>query len=358
MSAGQLARQRSSSSGTRPSIRSTTPVIPRPVEFNPEFDFEPCAATASLFLFTQGSSIICLHHDTLDVERRFESHKEQILFLSVDNVSDSAGRYVVSYDASQTAIIWDLFTGAERARFASFEPIRAGAWLKNGSIAFGNLHTRLEGDILTDIVKVIRKEASSCLSLPHQNIYLRGQSATLSQPLRRGQIAKHMQLGTHMQIYRFGLMLICVRYSNGSILIVSLQPTSTFIILHTLTTPRAPSPIVNLAWHASSAKQRSDMLVTQTLDGDLRVWSIAKPAKSATPTTIRVLKQSDNVDPGLNWAAWSKNGRILQHSDGYVYSVAFRSSVAYRLTASTGKLGLGTSGLSTSRASLFQQSTA
>ncbi|KAL8792126.1 MAG: hypothetical protein Q9195_005301 [Heterodermia aff. obscurata] len=138
MSAGQLARQRSSSSGTRPSIRSTTPVVPRPVEFNPEFDFEPCAATASLFLFTQGSSIICLHHDTLDVERRFESHKEQILFLSVDNVSDSAGRYVVSYDASQTAIIWDLFTGAERARFASFEPIRAAAWLKNGNIAFGN----------------------------------------------------------------------------------------------------------------------------------------------------------------------------------------------------------------------------
>lgn len=65
------------------------------------------------------------------------------------------------------------------------------------------------------------------------------------------------------------------------------------------------------------------MLATQTLDGDLRVWSIAKPVKSAAPTTIRVLKQSDNLEPGLNWAAWSKNGRILQYSDGYVFSIAF-----------------------------------
>ena len=207
-------------------------------------------------------------------------------------------------------------------------------------------------------MKAIRKETSSYLNRLHQNIYLRGQSATLSRPLRQGRIAKLMQLGTHMQIYKSGLRLMCVRYSNGSILIVSLLPTSTFIILHTLTTARAPSPVVNLAWHASSAKQRSDMLVTQTLDGDLRVWSIAKPAKSATPTTIRVLKQSDNVDPGLNWAAWSKNGRILQHSDGYVYGLAFGSSVTYQLTASTGKLGLGTSEPSTSRVSLFQQSTA
>lgn len=59
---------------------------------------------------------------------------------------------------------------------------------------------------------------------------------------------------------------------NGSILIVALQPA--FTILHTLMTPRTPSPIVNLAWHASSTKQKSDMLATQTADGDLRVWSV------------------------------------------------------------------------------------
>lgn len=43
----------------------------------------------------------------------------------------------MSYDAGQTAIVWDLFTGDEIARFASFEPIRVAAWMKNGNVAFG-----------------------------------------------------------------------------------------------------------------------------------------------------------------------------------------------------------------------------
>lgn len=134
MSTGQLARQRSSSSSSRPQIRTTTPVTP----FRPDQEFEPCAATASIFLYAQGSSIICLHHDTLAIDRRFELHKERILFLSVDNVSErGAGRLVVSYDAGQTAIVWDLFTGDEIARFASYEPIRVAAWMKNGNVAFG-----------------------------------------------------------------------------------------------------------------------------------------------------------------------------------------------------------------------------
>ena len=101
---------------------------------------------------------------------------------------------------------------------------------------------------------------------------------------------------------------------NGSILIVALQPA--FTILHTLSSARAPSPIVGLAWHASSSKQKSDMLATQSLDGDLRVWSVAKPATSDTPKVIRILKRGDNVESGMSWIAWSKNGRILQYSDG------------------------------------------
>lgn len=101
-------------------------------------EFEPCATTASIFLFAQGSSIICLHHDTLAIDRRFERHKEQILLVSVDNVSErGAGRLVVSYDAGQTAVVWDLFTGDEIARFASYEHIRVAAWMKNGNVAFG-----------------------------------------------------------------------------------------------------------------------------------------------------------------------------------------------------------------------------
>lgn len=134
MSTGQLARQRSASSGSRLPIRAATPIDTRTTDL----EFEPCAATASIFLFAQGSSILCLHHDTLAIDRRFEAHKEQILFLSVDNVSErGAGRLVVSYDTGQTAIVWDLFNGDELARFASYEPIRVSAWMKNGNVAFG-----------------------------------------------------------------------------------------------------------------------------------------------------------------------------------------------------------------------------
>ncbi len=139
MSTGQLARHRSTSSGTRPVVRSATPDAPPPhTDRRDSQGFEPCAATASHFLFTQDSSIVCLHHDTLAIDRRFESHRKEILFLSVDNVSEQgAGRLVVSYDAGQTAIVWDLFTGDEVARFASYEPIRVVAWMKNGNVAFG-----------------------------------------------------------------------------------------------------------------------------------------------------------------------------------------------------------------------------
>lgn len=68
------------------------------------------------------------------------------------------------------------------------------------------------------------------------------------------------------------------------------------------------------------------MLATQTVDGDLRVWSVSKPPSTETPKILRVLKRRDNVEPGLHWCAWSKNGRILQYSDGYV-----SSSISYHI---------------------------
>ena len=136
MSAGHSARQRSISSGTRPAARAPTPVDVQ--ETGRHNSFEACAATASIFLFAQDSSIICLHHDTLAIERRFERHKERVILLAVDNVSErGAGRLVVSYDVGQTAIVWDLFTGDEIARFVSYERIRVAAWMKNGNVAFG-----------------------------------------------------------------------------------------------------------------------------------------------------------------------------------------------------------------------------
>jgi hypothetical protein len=103
--------------------------------------FEPSAATASMFLYAQGSSIVCAHHDTLTIERRFARHGEEVQLLAVDNVSDvGAGRLVVSYDAGQTAIVWDILTGDEVARFASYENLTCAAWMRNGNVAFGELN--------------------------------------------------------------------------------------------------------------------------------------------------------------------------------------------------------------------------
>ena len=137
MSAGQLARHRSGSSGTRPAInRAATPIDPR----TNNVEFEPCAATGSTFLFAQGSTIICLQHDTLAVERKFESHKKQVLLISVDNVSETgAGRLVFSYDDEGTVYVWDIFTGNEIAKFMAYEQIQVAAWMKNGNVAFGRI---------------------------------------------------------------------------------------------------------------------------------------------------------------------------------------------------------------------------
>lgn len=100
--------------------------------------FEPCVATASMFLYAQGSSIVCCHHDTLTIERRFSRHSDEVQLLAVDTQSEiGAGRLVVSYDAGQTAIVWDIMTGDEVARFASYEHLTTAAWMRNGNVAFG-----------------------------------------------------------------------------------------------------------------------------------------------------------------------------------------------------------------------------
>jgi hypothetical protein len=125
-----------------PSTAQPTPPIPT-LDSTWDSEFQPCASTASLFLFSQGSVILCVHHDTLAVERRFTLHSDRIAFICVDNVSErGAGRLVVSYDFAQTAIVWDLFTGSEISRFASYEPLRVAAWMRNGHVTFGNIFNK------------------------------------------------------------------------------------------------------------------------------------------------------------------------------------------------------------------------
>jgi hypothetical protein len=128
------------------------------------------------------------------------------------------------------------------------------------------------------------------------------------------------------QQYRESALTLC-SYLNGSILIANLQPS--FTILHTLTTPRSPSPLAGLAWHGSSSKQKSEMLAAQTSDGDLRVWSVPKvPHSGDTPCVIRVLNQKEQREAGPCWFSWSKNGRIVQYTEGCV-SLSWLFSLSY-----------------------------
>lgn len=84
--------------------------------------------------------MLCLHHDTLAVERRFEKHTKDIQLITADNVSETgAGRLVVTYDVGQTAIVWDLLTGEQLSRFVSYESLKVAHWMRNGNIAFGKL---------------------------------------------------------------------------------------------------------------------------------------------------------------------------------------------------------------------------
>lgn len=131
-------------------------------------------------------------------------------------------------------------------------------------------------------------------------------------------------IGYVLRRYIVGRPLLTIniyRYNNGSILIATIQP---FTILHTLTTSRGPSSINSLAWHASSTKQKSDMLASQTVEGDLLVWSVSKHPANETPRVIRSLKRSEYGSPGPKWLAWSKNGRIVQYAEGYVCLFPFQ----------------------------------
>jgi len=251
---------------------------------NVEQEFEPCAATASFLLYAQRDTILVLHHDTLAIERRCELHRETVLWIEADNTSErGSGRLVVSFDAGNTAIVWDILTGEGVARFSSYETMRVAAFLRNGNIAFGNE----QGNII-----LFEPSTSEHIS-----------ARTIFDPVTA------LAPSTDCRTFAIG-------YLNGSILIATLRPS--FTILHTLTTNRPPSRITGLAWHGSSSRQKTDMLATQTADGDLRVWSVPKGLSNTDgpPNIIRVLHRAEMRRVGPCWFAWSKNGRIVQHAEG------------------------------------------
>ncbi|KAI9818644.1 MAG: hypothetical protein M1826_001367 [Phylliscum demangeonii] len=210
------------SAAERVSTRSKSPPSPCPTRSRPRSAapseawvraFEPCAATASMFLS----------------------------------------------DAGQTAIVWDLFDGQERARFTSNEDLGAGTWLRHGNVVVGNA-----------IGHIILFEPSTS---EHRSARTFGDPVTALAPTANG------------RTYAIG-------YRIGCILIAALQPT--FTILHTRATSRASSP------------QRSERLATQTEDGEVRIWSMVKPwhASQEAPREIRILKRTEHRQPGPNGLAW------------------------------------------------------
>jgi len=283
MSTGEYGRHRSKSSNSKRSYGSRpTPPPTALTPDNADGEFEPCAATASFFLYAQRNVVLVLHHDTLAIERRFDLHREDVQWIAVDCVSErGSGRLAVSYDAGNTAIVWDILSGAEIARFSAYEHMRVATFMRNGNIAFGN------------------DQGNMILFEPPTSEHIAAR--TIFDPITA--IAPSADCRT-----------FAIGYLNGSILIATLQPS--FTILHTLTTTRAPSRITGLAWHGSSSRQKTDMLATQTSDGDLRVWSVPKGNTGEPPSIIRVLQRADFNASSPCWFAWSKNGRIVQHADG------------------------------------------
>ncbi|KAH7228573.1 uncharacterized protein BKA55DRAFT_599086 [Fusarium redolens] len=257
--------------------------------------FDPCAATASMFLYAQGSFVLCCHHDTLTIERIFSRHAAEVHLLAVDNQSEAGGgRFVVSYDAGQTAIVWDLMTGDEISQFACYDQLTVAAWMKNGNVAFGNT----KGSII-----MFEPSTSEYVS-----------SRTIDQ-IAVTALAPSADCRT-----------FAIGYQNGSLFVATLQPR--FTILHNLTTSRGPSPIVNLAWHASSYRQKSEMLAVLMRDGDLRVWGVTKKYSADDPAkVVRNLRKAKISMDGPNWMGWSKNGRIIQYSDSQTWSWDVRTKL-------------------------------
>lgn len=137
--------------------------------------------------------MICLHHDTLAIERRFQKHAEDIQLISADNVSErGAGRLVVTYDVGQTAIVWDLFSGEQVSRFASYEPLMVASWMRNGNIAFGMPSFPLYNYGAHELQET-RKGRSYYSNRPRVSISQLGPYSTPSQRWRRLQTAKPMQ---------------------------------------------------------------------------------------------------------------------------------------------------------------------
>lgn len=198
MSVGQISRQRSQSTRSTTShhslgIRPTPPPVSLTPE-NTDQEFEPCAATASFFLYAQRNQILVLHHDTLSIERRFDLHREDVLWIAVDNVSDrGSGRLAVSFDTGKTAIVWDILSGGEVARFSAYEHMRTASFMRNGAIAFGK-YVFCIARSNTNVYQRTTRVTSSYSNPPHRNTFPPGPYSIRSPRLHQLPIAGPLPL--------------------------------------------------------------------------------------------------------------------------------------------------------------------
>ena len=101
-------------------------------------------------------------------------------------------------------------------------------------------------------------------------------------------------------------------------LVANLQPS--FTVLHKLTLIGGASPAIGLGWHAPSSNENLGILAVQKRNGDLRVWRVRKNSNvRGSAEVIRTLTEGDDFAGQLHWMAWSQEGRIIQHYNGYVW---------------------------------------
>ncbi|KAJ0129948.1 Uncharacterized protein HZ326_26944 [Fusarium oxysporum f. sp. albedinis] len=73
-------------------------------------------------------------------------------------------------------------------------------------------------------------------------------------------------------------------YQNSSLFVATLQPC--FTILCNITISRGLLQVFSLVRHASSLRQKRDMLAVHMREGDLPVWCVARVYNADNPATV------------------------------------------------------------------------
>ncbi len=113
----------------------------------------PCAATSTMFLHAEDTSVVCSRHSSSRSDRIMLGHVATIELLAVSDEdfggsaasSDATptvgfdSSRVVTSDAGGVVIVWMARSGDQVAYFRSEERLTTVAWMRNDNIAFGML---------------------------------------------------------------------------------------------------------------------------------------------------------------------------------------------------------------------------